>query len=80
MDDMNDIADAMTEEDYHRIFLSIVQFELTKCLSELQLLEHKLIEDGKVGQPEEYSPWQKIFIKTVIDILGASQIEEEKND
>ena len=80
MDDMNNIVDAMTDEDYHRIFLSIVQFELTKCLSELQLLEHKLIEDGKVGLPEDYSPWQRVFIRTVIDILKASQIEEEKND
>ena len=59
----------MTEQESEEFFLELTLSGLTDCLSELQALEGKLREDGKIGKPEEYSVWQRIFLKTMVDAL-----------
>ena len=67
----------MTYEESEAFFLELVLSGLTDCRSELQALEGKLREEKKIGLPDEYTAWQRIFISKMIEALD-HKIKEGK--
>jgi len=69
---------------YNRMLKELMRVELTKCISQLQVLDAEISmasdEDFGMGKPDDHEYYQCLFIATVLrDIVNSGSAKDEES-